>query len=485
MSGSIIQFSVIEYAGGIETENNGAVRLEASTPYIDQSVIRQNGADGIHVWDQEGSVRVTNSEISGNASDDFMGADGIYIRGKGLVVLADNLISDNSGIGVNFPFSQRTEDVHDITIENNMITRNSMGGIYVSAKGAATISRNTVIENIAPLNGGGIYAWEGTIGDLVIEESIVANNSVTNSSSGNGGGIVASGGHIIDNTVLSNSSASDCGGIYAMRDTEVTRNTVKGNQAVKKGGGVCLIDGATAVRNTVADNQAGTNGGGIFVGVVNFAGGSVINNIVTNNAAAQGSGGGVYFCRVCRPVLTDNDICVNVANQGNAFYNANPSGAEDINAENNYWGSTDLGTIETQIWHFIDDSALGIVDYEPIRTAPVSSNADVCELSTPTPTLILTLTSTATSIATSSVLPTATPTPTPTPTSIDTSAPKNTSAISPTSTPDPTLTSTPTASSTNTLTPTHTPSNGFEPNNTCEQANPIAPDGAIQSTRFT
>lgn len=59
------------------------------------------------------------------------------------------------------------------------------------------------------------------------------------------------------------------------------------------------------------------------------------------------------------------------------FFNNTP---DSIKAENNYWGTVNLDTIELHIFHKPDSSALGFVDYLPIMTlTPVISP----EISTP------------------------------------------------------------------------------------------------------
>ena len=46
-----------------------------------------------------------------------------------------------------------------------------------------------------------------------------------------------------------------------------------------------------------------------------------------------------------------------------ALYNNTPN---NLNAENNYWGSYDLDSVEMVIFHYPDDETLGFVDYLPI-----------------------------------------------------------------------------------------------------------------------
>jgi hypothetical protein len=47
------------------------------------------------------------------------------------------------------------------------------------------------------------------------------------------------------------------------------------------------------------------------------------------------------------------------------LYNNTP---DSIKAENNYWGTANLDSIETHIFHKPDSSTLGFVDYLPIST---------------------------------------------------------------------------------------------------------------------
>ena len=63
--GSILQYAVVEYAGGASISENGAVRVEASSPYLDHNVIRNNKTDGVHVW-SNGMPRLTANDVSDN-----------------------------------------------------------------------------------------------------------------------------------------------------------------------------------------------------------------------------------------------------------------------------------------------------------------------------------------------------------------------------------------------------------------------------------
>jgi hypothetical protein len=69
-----------------------------------------------------------------------------------------------------------------------------------------------------------------------------------------------------------------------------------------------------------------------------------------------------------------------------ALYNNTPN---DIYAENNYWGSYDLDSVEMVIFHYPDDETLGFVDYLPImdslitKVSPGNDNVGIAPFPNP------------------------------------------------------------------------------------------------------
>ena len=356
-SGSIVQYAIIEYAGGASVSENGALRIEASSPLIDHNTVRDNQDDAVHVW-SSGAPRISNNTIASN------GDNGIYTY-RGTVTISGNAITGNDGSGIRV--SSAT-----VTISGNTISGNDNTGIYVSSS-TVTISSNTISGNSAS-SGGGIYVYRGTV--------------------------------TISDNAISGNSASYGGGIYA---------------------GCYSVDTLTISGHTITDNTA----------------------TQTNR------GGGISLSNECRPTINDNDLYGNMtgnpANIANDLYNGNAYGSPDVDAENNYWGTTDSSVIEDHIWHFIDDPSLSIVDYIPFRATPIATPTPTF---TPTPTDTPTSTPTArpTHTPTSTDTPTATPSFTPAPTHTPTSTPTHTPTRTPTSI-TPAATDTPTATSTRTPTP--------------------------------
>jgi len=103
--------------------------------------------------------------------------------------------------------------------------------------------------------------------------------------------------------------------------------------------------------------------------------GDVSNNSIISRNTITGNLWGITNTGSALPNLgqaglfSDNvgeNFIYNNGNEGEIYdlYNNTPN---DIFAENNYWGTYDLDTIEMHIFHEPDDPSLGFVDYLPIK----------------------------------------------------------------------------------------------------------------------
>jgi len=107
---------------------------------------------------------------------------------------------------------------------------------------------------------------------------------------------------------------------------------------------------------------------------INFYGNSTLTAIVTRNII-RGNLWGITIQVTAKPNLgnlsnadTSDDGYNYIYGNSNSdtiydLYNNTP---DSIKAENNYWGSTNLDTIESHIFHKPDIASLGFVDYLPI-----------------------------------------------------------------------------------------------------------------------
>jgi hypothetical protein len=142
---------------------------------------------------------------------------------------------------------------------------NSGGGGIFTTNINNRISNNTIIQNYA-INGGGIYAYGGSI-DLINNK--IYNNSAPNNN-GKGGGIYTNDcWNSLDNNVIHNNTAQEGGGIYTFgvnaRTNSRLKNNVIHNNTALSGGGIYAYDCTSILtNNTLYGNKAFINGGGIY-----------------------------------------------------------------------------------------------------------------------------------------------------------------------------------------------------------------------------
>ncbi len=202
ISGSILEYCTVEYAGGSSVSNNGTVRADNAHPYINHCTIQNNTASGIYAWNLSGVLKITNNNISYNSASSDGG--GIYASG-GTIKISNNIISNNNA-------------------------SNRGGGIYISY-GNATIYSNTISNNTS-------NNWGAGIGTHTSEIIIRNNHIVHNSSSNNRSGVETTRGNV---TIENN------------------------NISMNNGSGILTASNATISNNIVYNNISGSNGGGISV----------------------------------------------------------------------------------------------------------------------------------------------------------------------------------------------------------------------------
>ncbi|MBK8554028.1 MAG: right-handed parallel beta-helix repeat-containing protein [Ignavibacteria bacterium] len=159
----------------------------------------------------------------------------------------------------------------------------------------------------------------------------------------------------------------------------IENNIIKHNRY-----GIAIAGGSSNfyINNNIIDSnniQGNPNLGGSGI---NFNGSATQNSIVTRNII-RGNLWGITIQNVAKPNLGDlsspdttdiglNEIYDNM-NSGSIFdlYNNTP---DSIKAENNYWGTSNLDSIEAHIFHNPDNPSLGFVDYLPIRSILLDLN---------------------------------------------------------------------------------------------------------------
>ncbi len=170
-----------------------------------------------------------------------------------------------------------------------------------------------------------------------------------NHSSGNGGGIyVDHNTHpkLVDNVIIFNSADTDGGGVYMAHSNGVLyRNVIQSNTTKRDGGGVTITGSSPKLR---------------------------LNLIRYNNA--EGEGDNLVVHAGSSPLIHNNAIIAK-ENETTAATKTHTGTSNDIVAENNYWGITDMVHVRAQKLDFERQPSRPKLLVDPILEAPVDSTA--------------------------------------------------------------------------------------------------------------
>jgi hypothetical protein len=187
---------------------------------------------------------------------------------------------------------------------------------FVSQPGAATLNGNKIESNTAG-NGGGLYVTYSGYGAAPATLSV--NTIISNTADwGGGASLVNSDVAFSDNTIVSNTAHSSCGGLSILFGSNVlTGNTISSNIAEDDGGGLCLsVSSARFSDNIVAANTAAGDGGGVHL--KDYSDITLVNTVIVDNQA-DGRGCGLYVSR-SSPHLLHSTIARNTGGNGSGIY---------------------------------------------------------------------------------------------------------------------------------------------------------------------
>jgi hypothetical protein len=243
-----------------------------------------NGQFGI--WNEQGTLTVTNCIISGNSADGLYNHEGTLTANNCVVSLnsADGLLNDHAALAITncivsgnaffgidnhtFDLPPRSDPDLDeglVTIDNSIISGNAGPGVY--NQGNLTILNSTLTGNSGLGDfGGGIR--NGSF-KAVASTVAVINSTISENSAQGGGGISNEYGlvSIVNSTISSNSAADGGGAVFNYAGAlQIANSTISGNSAVFGGGIYNVPDqfGAATIEtgNTIFD--AGASGENIF-----------------------------------------------------------------------------------------------------------------------------------------------------------------------------------------------------------------------------
>lgn len=168
VDGSIIEYCAVEYAGG--TDFRGAIHLDRASPYISNSVIRNNGMGGLYA-DKADGLRIEDSVIASNENLEYgtmVGyGGGIQLYSSDNVQLSRTEVSSNSsrwaGGGL-FLHQSHDAELHEVTVSSNDTGREGGGGMLLWESDNIKVSSSSFHGNTAEDQGGGICVTGGASG---------------------------------------------------------------------------------------------------------------------------------------------------------------------------------------------------------------------------------------------------------------------------------------------------------------------------------
>jgi hypothetical protein len=286
-------------------------------------------------------------------------------------------------------------------ISNNYFT-NTYGTLITVNGGSPSISDNVLVFNS---NYNCIHINSGA---PIISQNVIAGD-------GQAYGIYTAGA-----AYISNNNITGCWtGVYTVGASTIQYNNIMDNS----NDGIYSENAAAIIQNNVlADNNVGISGTGV-----------IRDNTIANNQEA-GIWGPTPSAEILRNNIYDNTQNVHLTESDN------------IEAINNWWGTTDTQAINQTIWDHKNATNLGTLNFIPYLTepnplAPAIPDSIIIPSPSPTP----------------SPSPSDTPTPTPSPTPSPSPSPSPSPTPSPTPSATPTPTPSPTPGSTGTPSPTVSP----------------------------
>ena len=324
VSGTIFNHCIISYA-------DEGLRLDDSSFYLVNSELTENNK-GINFRKVISSV-IDNNNFNNNGSGTSTSAG-----------------TEDNGVG-SFTFTKFLNN----TFKNNTGDGLSFGGYRNNAN-------NNLIKNNISINNGGngfYFGWGDVVrgfADNTIEGNIIYNNS------GNGITVGRDSNIIKKNFIVNNEgSGINISGTYIYEGLTIENNIISGNL----GYGLDLTSNTNSLIRYNSILNSGGNSENPSLGIPN----SYIisnNNTITYNTIYASENSAIEL-RYGPNTFNNNNF---ISTKGNYIFKLLTENNSDINAENNYWGTSTESEIQSVIYDYSDDFELGAVDYTPFLTSP-------------------------------------------------------------------------------------------------------------------
>ena len=303
--------------GGIFNQGGVITITGANTIITDNAALGVSGSGG-GIFNNEGQIFITDASITANIANRAGG--GIEDRSTTSVpdaanptISLTNVTLDGNSAGVQLgstPISKsdavRSEGVALGTPNPNP---GNGGGLHITGDGGGVnggyviVTGGTVNNNLAALEGGGLWNF-GAPSELVVDGTTLNANVANGEAADTGGGALFNNGGIMtvsNATMMMNTATMGSGsGGAVMSDggtLNISLSTMSGNTAARAGGAIEVRGGASTTLTdvTMDDNETGPNpgnGGGMHVSGENAT--TIISRSTVSNNVAANEGGGLW-----------------------------------------------------------------------------------------------------------------------------------------------------------------------------------------------
>ncbi len=375
LSGSIFQHVIVEYGGG---GDQTTIYARGRAPYLNYVVIRNNTRCGIS-YDRTNDSFIDNSMFSNNTTRYSCTA----VSSRSPLTIRNSTFEKNSASGSGGAICSSSS----LTLRNTTFTNNSAGSrggaiSHESSTSLLTVNNSLFTNNSSRYSGGAIYSSSSSL-------SSINNTTFTNNSSGSSysGGAIAASSLIVNNCILRDNSSGYYGGAIYLSSLTVKDSTFRNNTSRYSGGAIYASRSLTASNSIFIDNSSNrSSGGAIYSGSLNATDILVYENygssalvigrsessninrctIVDNKLQADSDDG------VSDGILvssSNSDITISDSNIfGHTRYDIINNSRSNIQATENYWGTTDERSIKLNMFDWFDDTSKGEVVYHPYLT---------------------------------------------------------------------------------------------------------------------
>lgn len=351
LSGSFMKYCDILYAGGI---GFGAVHLSIASPYFSNCLIAYSSNDGIYC--DEATFLMDSSAVK-NCADFGVNINSVHYVTVDFKMYSDT-IANNSGGGVYF---NNNFTIQSVKVKNcSFINNQGLGGLQIIPSFQnAVITDNYFYNNNSSSNlYGSTLFFQGARNYVIACNHFIGNKSGGNGTLGFANNMSGQGNYIMNNIFSGNTSSMGSPVINmesipqsAIHNTYILNNYISNNSSAAHPC-IYIISQYTPVDTTFVDHYIENN---TFINndapsMFEFA--TLSNNIGSNN-----------FIHLKRNNFL-NSLCQYEIN------NTIPFGVSNIEADSNYWGSTNTQHVDSVIYDFFDLGNLSVVFSLPILTSP-------------------------------------------------------------------------------------------------------------------